>query len=60
MDQEAMLSVIRQLAEKYSGYQNRVEILGPYRSFTGHTCLSKVWLHIEIYHSMTRIQCSYP
>ncbi|XP_063408266.1 histone H2A deubiquitinase MYSM1-like [Mytilus trossulus] len=47
MDQEAMLSVIRQLAEKYSGYQNRVEILGPYRSFTGHTCLSKLLMSIS-------------
>lgn len=47
MDQEALLSVIRQLAEKYSGYQNRVEILGPYRSFTGHTCLSKLLVSIN-------------
>lgn len=42
MDTDAMISVIRQMAEKYSLYQNRVEMLGSYRSFTGHTCLSKV------------------
>jgi hypothetical protein len=44
IDTDAMISVIRQVAEKYSLYQNRVEMLGSYRSFTGHTCLSKVKL----------------
>ena len=45
LEEDEVMSQARAIADKYSQYSHRVELLGMYRASSGLTCLGKVCTH---------------